>query len=157
MKVGCSISSQTLINLAENGVPIDVFTNMGALVGSLYIFLLFKTLANIVSNNLDEIVKWFTDLDGPDSMLALRDRIAREGGIVFARRAREIVGEARARGFRSFEYEKKTDDEIADIEGLAHLDTEIEDKEQSSAWWRDPISGLPSRSVTCLAFFMLGF
>jgi RNA-dependent RNA polymerase len=130
---GSSISAQVIINLAENGVPSSVFQSM-------------------ITSNVDDVVSWLTDLEGEDASIRLRDNIAREAAVIASRRAREQVGEARARGYKSYE-DHKADDDERDYEEV--VDGE---KEQSSAWWRDPISGLPSSlEETAIEFLDSGF
>lgn len=57
MKDGCRISTQTIINLAENGVPADVFRKK-------------------IKLGIDEMLASMTTFEGKDAMLHLRHTIA---------------------------------------------------------------------------------
>jgi len=121
MSTPSRISAEIIINLAENGVPRDVFVE------------LLKT-------SIREMVKGLTTWDGPDAMFNLWTNVERAGGVLTGRRAREAVGEARVRGFsnRSPEEESLEDDD-AEEDGF-----EIDDVPHSVPWWTDQISGCPS-------------
>lgn len=116
------LSAETIINFAENGVKPE-------------------TITRLIQLDLDERVDGLTKWDGPDGLFRLWHNTAKEGGVFSARRAREQVAEARARGYVS-------DD--PSIELLDDEDAPVEERlervltEQSSAWWWDPISGCPS-------------
>ena len=71
-----------------------------------------------------------------------------------ARQAREQSGEARARGFIS--YQRKTNQDLADDEAEKNDAEAISPR--STAWWADPISGLPSSlEETAVEFIDAGF
>lgn len=122
MRSPARVSPETIINLAENGVPHQVFKD-----------LLKKSLADII----EDLTTW----DGPDAMFNLYVNVERAGGVFHARRVREAAGEARARGLgdRSIEAD---DEEDEDEEGLKDFDRATD--ERSTAWWVDQISGCPS-------------
>ncbi|KIJ21861.1 hypothetical protein PAXINDRAFT_95343 [Paxillus involutus ATCC 200175] len=123
------LSAETIINLAENQVPHQVFVNLA-------------------KENLDAIVDSLLDWDGPDAMFKLWHSVARAGGVVAARMAREAAGEARMRGY----FVKDVEDEDED-----DLDGSI-DSPQSAAWWADETSGCPSSlEETVLTLLDAGF
>lgn len=71
-----------------------------------------------------------------------------------ARQAREQSGEARARGFIS--YQRKTNQDLADDEADNNDGEAVSSR--STAWWPDPISGLPSSlEETAVEFIDAGF
>jgi RNA-dependent RNA polymerase len=119
LKTPAHLSSETIINLAENGVPHHVFTDM-------------------LRASLEERVAGLTTWEGPGVMLELWRNVARCGGVLNARRAREAGGEARARGYG--------DREAEDVEGGDEDDLQLLNAahQRSKAWWTDEISGCPS-------------
>lgn len=133
-----SLSTETIINLAENGVPLDVFKS------------LMKT-------SMQEKIDGLTTWSGPDGIYQLYYNLAKEGGVVAARLARGNPAFARAMGW-IFD-DVAPDDVYNDGEG----DTEDEalDKatsESSSAWWPDPVGGSPSSlEETCMELIDSGF
>ncbi|KAH7912600.1 RNA dependent RNA polymerase-domain-containing protein [Hygrophoropsis aurantiaca] len=123
------LSAETIINLAENGVPHDSFVDL-------------------VKRDLDTIVDELLDWDGSDAMYKLWSSVARSGHVFPARLAREAGGEARAKGFRVKDAEDDVDDDLGDDLGHPH----------STAWWGDEISGCPSSlEETVMAFLDAGF
>lgn len=118
------LAAETIVNLAENGVPFDVFTNL-------------------MREDLDNMVDRFLEWEGPDAKFKLWHNVARGGGVVAARMAREAGGEARMRGFS----EKDEDEDEDDLDGF-------QDSPQSAAWWADEISGCPS-SISEIILTML--
>ncbi|KAF8912203.1 RNA dependent RNA polymerase-domain-containing protein [Gymnopilus junonius] len=102
MSTECSISNDILINLAENGVPHDVFIEM-------------------LKTSVRGLVAGLTTWDGPLAMLNLWTNVERAGGVLAGRRAREAVGEARVRGYRnrSPEEDELNDDDDADEDGFS--------------------------------------
>ncbi|KAI0646405.1 RNA dependent RNA polymerase-domain-containing protein [Trametes meyenii] len=128
------LSVETITNLAENGVPYARFRE------------LFET-------DLKERVDALLRYTRPEDMPLLWNAVAREGGVMNARMTREAAGRARAAGYVAEEYD---DDDAEDEDGLKGLDKAL--KEQSSAWWEDPISGQPSSlEETCLTLLDAGF
>ena len=114
------ISSEVIINLAENGVPHGIFVEL-------------------LRNGLQEQVEGLTTWDGPEAMFDLWCAVSRAGGVMSARLAREASGEARARGFMSYEADE---DYQFDVDGaIEDLDAS---RQRSTAWWGDEISGCPS-------------
>ncbi|KAH9852493.1 RNA dependent RNA polymerase-domain-containing protein [Lenzites betulinus] len=137
MNTPARLAIETITNLAENGVPYSYFVS------------LFKMR---LEERLDRLLA-FDDGD-PKSMLRLWNAIAREGAVINARMTREAAGIARAAGLTSRDYEDELEDE--DEDGLDGLDKAL--REQSSAWWEDPISGCPSGlEETCLTMLDAGF
>ncbi|CCM00780.1 uncharacterized protein FIBRA_02822 [Fibroporia radiculosa] len=114
------LSTETIINLAENGVPTDVFINL-------------------MKATLKAKVHSLTNWEGSLGLFKLWMNVARAGNVFMARLAREAAGAARAKGFV---FEDFVGEETNDEDGLNHLDEAIED--HSTAWWDDPISGCPS-------------
>ncbi|KAF8969583.1 RNA dependent RNA polymerase-domain-containing protein [Flammula alnicola] len=123
MRSPSRISSEIIINLAENGVPHSVFVD------------LLKT-------SIQELVRGLTTWDGPDAMFNLWMNVERAGGVLVGRRAREAVGEARVRGYSNRSSEDvELDEEDTDEDGF---DTTNAAVPRSIAWWADQISGCPS-------------
>ncbi|KAF9465114.1 RNA dependent RNA polymerase-domain-containing protein [Collybia nuda] len=122
MRSPARVSPETIINLAENGVPDRIFRNL---------------LKQSITNIIEGLTTW----EGPDAMFNLYVNVERAGGVFHARRAREAAGEARARGLGDRSVEE-ADDEDEDEEGLKEFDRATD--ERSIAWWVDQISGCPS-------------
>lgn len=120
MRSGTRLSAEVIKNLAHNGVPHSVFTDL-------------------LKSGVRAVLEGLTSWDGPYAMLKLWKNVERGGNVLGARRARQSVGEARARGYSSRDLHEEADDED-DEDGLT--DTVL--NEQSSAWWTDQISGCPS-------------
>lgn len=110
------LSTEVIINLAEGGVPHPVLTQ------------LFR---DGLENHISGLMQW-------DDLQELWTTVARSGGVMSARLARESPGEARVRGYsdRSAEgHDLEDDDLFEEVEG---------DELKSTAWWADRISGCPS-------------
>lgn len=132
------LSPETIINLAENGVPREYFMK------------LFEASLNAA---LDELVTWALpehtvegDSSSPDSRRELWSVVARSGAVVTSRIARMESNSARARGLV---YEVYADEENDDEEITVVDDTFT----PSTAWWPDPFSSQPSsleETVCCL-------
>jgi RNA-dependent RNA polymerase len=120
LKTPGRLSSQTIINLAENGVPHCVFVE-------------------IFRASLRELVDGLTKWDGPNAMYELWLNVARAGGVMASRRAREASGEARVKGYG--DYENNMDME-GDDDDLEPFDAALH--QRPAAWWTDQISGCPS-------------
>jgi RNA-dependent RNA polymerase len=128
MTIGCKISAEIIVNLAENGVPIDVF----------------KAL---VKQAHDEEIELWTGFDRPDYAIRLRSHIMRSSNIVQSRMARSCEGSARAFGLRRFDRPSEPlragalieDDENADENENDDDDDGIRAKVGQS----DPFSGQP--------------
>ncbi|RDB26117.1 RNA-dependent RNA polymerase 1 [Hypsizygus marmoreus] len=134
MKTPARISPETIIMLAENGVPHSAFLNL-------------------VKTSIEEIVEGLTNWEGPDAMYKLWVNVEKAGSVIVSRRGREAVGEARVRGYgdRS-SYENDADE---DEEGKK-ADNGVEDR--SPAWWADQTSGCPSSlPETVMALLDVGF
>lgn len=122
MSTPARLTYETIINLAENGVPAQIFAD------------LFKT-------GIRKIVTDLTSWDGPDAMYKLWTAVERAEGVFAARKAREAVGEARFRGYRF-----RSQDELEDDEDDIDEDEEegFDSAQRSTAWWADQTSGCPS-------------
>lgn len=123
MRSPARVSPETIINLAENGVPRGVFVE-----------LMKASVANIITG--------LTTWEGPDAMYELWLNVERAGAVCFSRRARGAAGEARVRGFGDRQMDEDDEDEDEDEERLEHFDKALD--QRSSAWWADQISGCPS-------------
>ncbi|TBU26167.1 RNA dependent RNA polymerase-domain-containing protein [Dichomitus squalens] len=146
MKCPARLSTETITNFAENGVPYECFS---------------KLFQINLEDRVNALLKWepadtngSADTPQPDAsaMKLLWDALAREGGVVAARLARVDSGRARISGYVADDQEDEFDDE----DGLSQLDTAL--RQQSSAWWEDPISGSPSSlEETCMTLIDSGF
>ncbi|KAI0944787.1 hypothetical protein AcW1_001640 [Taiwanofungus camphoratus] len=112
------LSTETIINFAENGVSNAVFVKL-------------------MQDSMRKKVQGLTTWEGSSGLYQLWTNVAHAGGVLSARLARVAAGTARAQGY-IFEDISGGDDE----DGLSNLDEAIED--HSTAWWDDPISGCPS-------------
>ncbi|KAF9812816.1 hypothetical protein IEO21_05963 [Rhodonia placenta] len=127
------LSTETIINLAENGVHTSVFVKL-------------------MQESMQKKVEGLTTWQGDYGLYRLWMNVARAGGIVSARLAREAAGAARAKGYV---FEDFTD-EAGDEDGFDQMDKALED--HSTAWWDDPISGCPSTlEETVLVLLDSGF
>jgi RNA-dependent RNA polymerase len=122
MSHGSRVSSEVIINLAENGVPWNVFEKL-------------------MQNAYDEKVRAWTDFEGPDAIVRLSNYISTSSGILRMRQARSCATEARALGLRF-------DNKNVEADGSYDADDQSADEDdglqQSTAWFPDPVSGLPS-------------
>jgi len=129
-KAPCRLSVETIINLADNGVPREAFVEL-------------------LKQSLAELIEPLLDWESPDAMRALWCNICRLGGVMAARRAREEVGAARAKGFS----ERAADElQSEDEDGFLEFDL-AEQVQRSSAWWGDEVSGCPSsleETIMCM-------
>ncbi|KAG6336122.1 hypothetical protein ID866_2960 [Astraeus odoratus] len=124
-----SLAAEILVNLAENGVPHDIFIDL-------------------MKENVDGMIDKFLGWEGPDAMFRLWYNVAAAGGVVAARKAREMGGEARMRGFSEKDEEDEDEDDLDNFQ----------DSPQSTAWWADEISGCPSSMAeTILVLLDAGF
>ncbi|KAI8969425.1 RNA dependent RNA polymerase-domain-containing protein [Trametes punicea] len=139
MNTPIRLSAETIINLAENGVPYACFQDI------------FKV-------DLEERIGpllAFKIPEKPKEMQLLWHAIAREGHVMMGRVIREALGVGRAAGYVAEDRDDELEDE--DEDGLNGLDKALKES-QSSAWWEDPVSGLPSRlDETCLTLLDSGF
>lgn len=118
LKHPARLSAETIVNLAENGVPEDVFSQL-------------------LKIGLSEMVSGLTHWEGEHAMMKLWYNVARVGGVMSARMARELGGESRAKGFGDRDDDSDDDDEDSlQINHAVH--------QRSTAWWADQISGCPS-------------
>ncbi|KAF9468299.1 RNA dependent RNA polymerase-domain-containing protein [Collybia nuda] len=122
LKSPARLAPDTLINLGENGVP------------SKYFLKLFR-------NNLEEFINSLTDWDAPDSMTRLWNAIATHGGVLSTRKARDVSGEARAKGYIDRKFDTVEDDELDNEDNPLAT--------RPIAWWTDETSGCPSSLWEC--------
>ena len=119
MKAPSRLSRETIVNLAENGVPHDTFRVL-------------------LERGVKEVTDGLTTWEGPFAMENLWLNVARIGGVISSRMARELGGESRARGFGHKEDEAEVDDDEDDLQ----IDPAF--FQHSTAWWADQVSGCPS-------------
>lgn len=112
---------ETIINLWENKVPKEAFTDL-------------------LRQGLTQLIEPLLDWDSGVAMRRLWCNVCRLGGVMAARQARENPGTARAKGFSERD---KDENELEDEDGLSDFDIN-EQAQRSSAWWGDEISGCPS-------------
>lgn len=111
------LSSETIINFAENGVHPTVFCRLMELA---------------IHARVSALLDW----EGEDGCKRLWNKVAEEGGVFSARIARLFPGIARVMG----QIRDDKSEEWEDEDGLDQIDV----AEHSVAWWADPISGSPS-------------
>ncbi|KAF7332082.1 RNA-dependent RNA polymerase [Mycena kentingensis (nom. inval.)] len=110
----CRLSTETIINMAENGVPASVFLKL-------------------IETALVELVLPLLTWEGEMAMENLWAAVARSGGVIGARLARKEAVLARLKGYSEKDADEDDDD-----------DDEGEAQPQSKAWWVDQTSGCPS-------------
>ncbi|RPD65627.1 hypothetical protein L226DRAFT_543193 [Lentinus tigrinus ALCF2SS1-7] len=146
MRCPAKLSTETITNFAENGVPFERFAELFQLN---------------IKERLDVLLEWANSTPGSHvdqekynaEMKLLWHALSREGGVMPARLSRESTGTARVEGHVA---DDREDEEWDDEDGLTQLDRAVE--ERSSAWWADPISGQPSSlEETCMAMLDSGF
>lgn len=115
-RYSCALSSETIINLAENKVPRQVLTKL-------------------LDNTLDALIASLTTWDTQEDLEELWTTLARLGGVFAARSARRKAGLARVHG-----YSERDAQQDEDEDGLDDAD----EGERSTAWWDDEVSGQPS-------------
>ncbi|KAK7060569.1 hypothetical protein VNI00_001335 [Paramarasmius palmivorus] len=112
----CVLGAETIINMAENGVP-------------------GKEFKKLLDAGFDRLYSSLTTWEGEDAMYDLWVTTMRVGGVRAARAARAHAGLARVKG-----YSERDAQDVEDEDGL--LDEN--DEESSVAWWCDEISQQPS-------------
>jgi RNA-dependent RNA polymerase len=116
VKTQCRLPVETIINLAENGVPPKAF---------------IKLVEDALVNLVTPLITW----DGPDAMMILWCAVARVGGVMSSRLARKETVLARVKGYSERESgELEYDGEEEEAQGPP----------TSTAWWIDEVSGCPS-------------
>ena len=123
MRTPGRLSAETIINLAENRVPPSVFVDL-------------------LKFQVREVVEGLTTWEGPDAMYKLWTNVERAGAVLFSRRAREVAGEGRIRGFGDHTTESDDGGDDDDDDDEVVFDKDL--GERSTAWWADQISGCPS-------------
>lgn len=119
MTAAASLSPETIINLAENGVDSQIIVDL---------------MKHDLRGKVDSLTTW----DGPNGTLRLWYNNVKEGGVIAGRLARRKVAEARAFGY-IFDDAKEHSEEDVDDEDFDKIA-----RGQSTAWWEDTISGCPS-------------
>lgn len=118
LKTACRLSSEIIVNLAENGVPKRAFVDL-------------------LENDLKQILAPFLDWNSHDALPRMWVALERRGGVIASRRARAQPGMARLKGYS----EREVDDNEPSDNGRetenGHPDL------RSSAGWPDVVSGLP--------------
>jgi len=133
------LSYETIINLAENGVPSDIFSGL---------------LQLGIDGVLDGLFSWPEDLLPPnatshESMRTLYKNVNRAGAVTGAKLARLNISCARAKGYI---WDHRQEDGDEDGEPL------VDDLPRSTAWWPDYTSGQPSSlEETVLVLLEAGF
>ena len=131
MSTPAQLSTETIINLAENGVPAETFAAM---------------MRESFKNRVDKLTQW----DGPDGLYKLWKNVCDEGHVVAARLARENAGSARAEGYVYEDPSESLDIDCMEEDPAAAA--------TSTAWWEDPVSGQPSSlEETCAGLLDAGF
>lgn len=113
MQSPARLSTETITNLAENGVPTAVFINL-------------------MRQGMEEISKALTSWDEPKALYSLFADVAKLGGVMSARMARELGGESRARG-----YGERNDDDDQDDDDSEIGSVDVALREASVAWYAD--------------------
>jgi hypothetical protein len=131
MQSSVKISREIIVNLSENGVSINIFTDL---------------LCQHLKDTVSLLLQW----DGQDAMPQLWATISKEGNVMAARIARESSWTAKAYGVQLYgdqEHGSDDDEPFYDDSSL-----------HSTAWWGDAISGCPSSlEETVMAFLDSGF
>ncbi|KAJ4478201.1 RNA dependent RNA polymerase-domain-containing protein [Lentinula aciculospora] len=112
----CKLSSETIINLADNRVPKSVFTDL-------------------LDQTLDLLITSLTTWDTVEDMAKLWLTLSHLGGVFPARSARRKSGLARVNGYSERDAQENDDEDGLD---------EADDEPGSTAWWNDEVSGQPS-------------
>ncbi|CCM02288.1 uncharacterized protein FIBRA_04376 [Fibroporia radiculosa] len=118
------LCAETIINLAENGVPCDTFLRL-------------------LNAALDDKVAKLTTWTYPADVHQLYKHVADAGSVLSGRCAREASGSTRARGYCADDFLKNY------VQGIDGEDNQMNES-QSTAWWQDPISGCPSSLEECV-------
>ena len=127
------LSIETVINLAENGVPCATFAEL---------------IREDLAQRIDRLTTWTT-------MPELWAAVCREGGVIAQRQARRAAGAARSKGF-IFEDREELSDDDDDYD-----EDDVQDRilnDSSTAWCPDNVSGCPSTlEETVLSLLAAGF
>ncbi|KAJ7129577.1 RNA dependent RNA polymerase-domain-containing protein [Mycena epipterygia] len=114
-KTQCRLPVETIINLAENGVPTQAFV---------------KLVEDALVNLVTPLMAW----EGPSAMESLWFAVCRAGGVMSSRAARQETVLARVKGYSERETVELEDDD----------EEEAKTQPTSTAWWVDQVSGCPS-------------
>ncbi|KAI0089888.1 RNA dependent RNA polymerase-domain-containing protein [Irpex rosettiformis] len=138
MSTPAQLSTETIINLAENGVPTETFAAM---------------MRESFQSKVDRLSIW----DGPNGLFKLWKSVCQEGHVIAARLARENAGSARAKGYIYEDLDETVDVDCMEEDGVVEDGRRVT-MEKSTAWWEDPISGQPSSlEETCAGLLDAGF
>jgi hypothetical protein len=133
LKTPVRLSHEVVVNLAANGVPFGVFSEL-------------------FTAGLSELVQGLMSWDDP---YELWRTVAVKGGVMGTRIARDAGTESRARGFGERDDEDGDDED--DEDGLM-VQAERALQERSTKWWWDEVSGSPSTlEETVLVLLDAGF
>lgn len=139
LTIPARLSYETIINLAENGVPPNVFSSL---------------LQLGVDGVLDGLFSWSGDpfpfdATSHDSMRMLYKSVNKAGAVSGAKLARLNIAYARAKGY-IWDHRQEEGDEDAG--------SQLDDLPRSTAWWPDYTSGQPSSlEETVLVLIEAGF
>ena len=146
------LSSEIIINLAENGVPWMVFAQL---------------MKEQLEESVQKLIFWSSDGSNgfsekpEEATRLLRANVERDGSVPRTLLARQNPGTARVHGFISDDPRQKNNNqevELYDEDNVADGDDSLGDLEVSTAWWPDPISGCPSAlHETVLVLLDAGF
>lgn len=130
------LSSETIINMAENGVSWKTFA---------------KLMREQLWESVQKLIFWSPESnDGvirkpEDTLRLLRANVEKDGSVPRVLLARQNPGTARVHGFVADDprgREKNQEVELDDEDDMGELESALH--EQSMAWWADPHSGCPS-------------
>ncbi|RPD82709.1 hypothetical protein L226DRAFT_35401 [Lentinus tigrinus ALCF2SS1-7] len=141
VSVPSRLSRLTILNLAHNGVSVDVFEEL-------------------MRNTLDTEVKALTDWLGPKAMLLLWRAVDKAGGVAMKRIMQHAQGTTRATGLtgRIREDDSEQSDDLFDPSLIDELQGLDEDEMPSVNSLRDPSTGEPlSIHATVMDLLMAGF
>ncbi|KAJ3541918.1 hypothetical protein NMY22_g3700 [Coprinellus aureogranulatus] len=120
LKTSCRLSTEIIVNLAENGVGKQAFVQL---------------LENSLKETIEPLLNWECEA----ALMKIWQIVERRGGVIASRRAREQPGLARVNGWSERDVEENRDE----IDRGEQLDG-AQSEHRSTAWWPDVISGCPS-------------
>lgn len=139
LTVPARLSYETIVNLAENGVPCGIFSGLLQLGVDEVISGLFNWTEDPLPHNSASSYK---------SMQTLHKNVNRAGAVTSSKLARLNIAYARVNGY-FWDHKQEEEDEDADLP---------DDLPRSVAWWPDYTSGQPSSlEETVLVLIEAGF
>jgi RNA-dependent RNA polymerase len=118
LKHPARLSTEIIVNLAENGVS-------------------FRVFEELMNDGLQGIATILTQWSGQYAMQNLWAAVAGvNGSVIRSRMSREAAGSSRILGFGSRDKDDEEEEEEEEVIELAYA--------RSKAWWADEISGCPS-------------